>query len=506
MTPVAGQVLVRDGQSGWGGFGGAVELRKRMVNRRDVLRTANSGFGALAFSALAHWDALRAGDTRGAVHAASTPLSPRPARFAARARSVIFLYMHGGASHIDSFDYRPELARRHGDQLPDSVNTGRNQFNKNLGTILKSPWTFRQYGQSGAWVSDLFPHVGGVADELCFIKSMYGDNNAHTPATLELHTGSQALMRPSVGAWVSYGLGTENSNLPGFVTICPPLTYSGQRNFGAAFLPAAYQGTMLGTNRISADKAGFRNIANQQVSRRQQRQMLDFLQSGNRQHMERTGAESQLEARIEAFELAFRMQSHAPEVVDISEETAETRKLYGLDDKLTENYGRELLLARRFVERGVRFVHVAHTGGRGGRWDQHSGLIAGHGKNARACDKPIAGLIRDLKQRGLLEDTLVVWSTEFGRTPEVQNKTGRGHHAQGFTFWLAGGGVKPGFSYGATDDFGYHAVERPVHIHDFHATLLHLLGLDHTRLTYRYSGRDFRLTDVGGHVLHDIIA
>jgi len=470
-----------------------------MTGRRAWLQTVSCGFGSLAFSALAHRDAARAESS------GSNPLAPRESHFPARAKSVIFLYMHGGASHIDTFDYRPELERQHGQALPESVNTGRNQFNANLGTILKSPWKFRQSGESGAWVSELFPHVGGVADELCFIKSMSSSNNAHTPATLELHTGTQTFMRPSVGSWVMYGLGSENENLPGFVTICPPLTYSGQRNFGSAFLPAAFQGTMVGTNRIPASEARFSNIDRQSVSAAEQRRMLDLLQAGNREQLERSGADANLEARIASFELAFRMQSHAPEVLDLSGESRETQSLYGLDDKVTANYGRELLLARRFVERGVRFVHVAHTGGRGGRWDQHSGLVAGHSANAVACDRPIAGLIRDLKQRGLLNDTLVVWSTEFGRTPEVQNKTGRGHHAQGFTFWLAGGGVRPGISYGATDEFGYHAVENPVAMHDLHATILHLLGLDHTQLTYRYSGRDFRLTDVGGNVLRDIM-
>ena len=416
-----------------------------MNSRRDWLRTASCGFGSLALSALAHWDA-RADEARSRIEDSANPLAPKQPHFSPRAKSVIFLYMHGGTSHIDSFDYRPELERQHGKKLPDSVNTGRNKFNANLGTILKSPWKFRQFGESGEWASELFPHVGQVADELCFIKSMFSNNNAHTPATLELHTGAQTFMRPSVGAWVTYGLGTENENLPGFITICPPLTYSGQRNFGAAFLPAAYQGTMVGTNRISASQARFNNI-DPHASPEQQLRMLELLQAGNREQLERTGADANLEARIASFELAFRMQSHAPEVLDISDESKETQSIYGIDDKTTENYGRELLLARRFVERGVRFVHVAHTGGRGGRWDQHSGLVGGHSKNAKACDKPIAGLIRDLKQRGLLDETLVVWSTEFGRTPEVQNKTGRGHHAQGYTFWLAGGGTRRGMTY-----------------------------------------------------------
>ena len=471
-----------------------------MIHRRAWLQAAGCGFGSLALSALAHWDSSAA-----AAHARN-PLAPQQPHFPAKVRSVIFLYMHGGASHIDSFDYRPELERQHGRELPASVNTARNKFNTGLRTIMKSPWAFRQYGQSGAWASDLFPHVGQVADELCFIKSMFSTNTAHTPATLELHTGTQTFMRPSIGAWVTYGLGSENDNLPGFVTICPPLTYGGQRNFGSAFLPAAYQGTMIGTNRIPAKDAHFSNIENKSLSAADQRRLLDLLQAANREQLSRTGADAALEARIASFELAFRMQSHAPEVLDITGESSATLALYGIDDEVTENYGRELLLARRFVESGVRFVHVAHTGGRGGRWDQHGELFKKHGENAKSCDKPIAGLIRDLKQRGLLDETLVVWSTEFGRTPEVQNKDGRGHHPPGFTFWMAGGGVKPGFTYGATDEFGYHAIENPVHMHDLHATILHLLGLNHTQLTYRYSGRDFRLTDVGGNVLHDLIA
>lgn len=476
----------------------AAQLCSTFGNRRDWLRSAGCGFGYLAFSALAQWEA-------NAARRPVNPLAPRQPHFPAKAKHVIFLYMHGGASHIDSFDRKPELERLHGKKLPESVNTGRNKFNANLGTILKSPWAFRQYGESGTWVSDLFPHVGQLADELCVINSMYSNNNAHVPATLELHTGTQAFMRPSIGSWVTYGLGTENQNLPGFVTICPPLTYGGQRNFGAAFLPAVYQGTMIGTNRIPAAQARFSDIDSGTTKPSLQRKMLDLLQAGNREQLQRTGRDETLEARIASFELAYRMQAVAPDVIDLKNESKSTQEMYGIDDKTTENYGRELLMARRLVEQGVRFVHVAHTGGRGGRWDQHSGLEKGHSANARACDKPIAGLLRDLKERGLLDETLVVWSTEFGRTPEVQGGTGRGHHSQGFTFWLAGGGVKPATVYGATDEFGYHAIKNPVHMHDLHATILHLLGLDHTRLTYRYSGRDFRLTDVAGNVLHDII-
>ena len=468
------------------------------LSRRRWLQTASCGFGGLALSAMTTLESLAESSIR-------SPFSSPRSHFPARAKSVIFLYMHGGTSHIDTFDQKPELDRRHGQLLPDSINTGRNRFKGNLSGILKSPWSFTRYGECGLPVSSLFPHVGSCADDLCMIHSMYSNNNAHVPATLELHTGAQAFMRPSLGSWVSYGLGTENDDLPCFITICPPLTYGGHRNFGSAFLPAVHQGTMLGTNRIPAKEARFENV-NPSIRPREQRSWLNFVQEGNLEQIQRSGPDADLEARIASHELAFRMQTSAPLAMNLEGESKATLKLYGIDDKVTENYGRELLMARRFVERGVRFVHVAHTGGRGGRWDQHSDLKPKHEENERSCDKPIAGLIQDLKARGLLEETLVVWSTEFGRTPEVQNGTGRGHHAQGFTFWLAGGGVKPGLSYGATDDFGYHAVDNPVSIHDLHATILHLLGLDHTRLTYRYSGRDFRLTDVHGKVAGDILA
>ncbi len=463
------------------------------LSRRTWLSQAGCGFGGVALSALATSEVL----------GAETGAGARPTHFPARAKRVIFLYMHGGCSHIDSWDYKPALIQRHDESLPESINTGRNKFNSGLQKIMQPPWSFRRHGESGLWGSELFRETNRRMDDLCFLYSMYSNNNAHTPATLELHTGSQTLMRPSIGSWINYGLGTMTDDLPGFVTICPPLTYGGQRNFGSAFLPASNQGTMIGTNRLPVAQSQVRNIKAARPTT-EQRRLIDFIAASNREQQQ-AGADSTLEARIASFELAFHMQQSMPEVMDLGDETAATHSLYGIDNKTTENYGRELLMARRLVERGVRFVHVAHTGGRGGRWDQHSALQAKHEENARSCDKPISGLIADLKQRGLLEDTLVVWSTEFGRTPERQNGTGRGHHAQGFTFWLAGGGVKSGFGYGATDEFGYHAVEKPVSIHDLHATILHLLGLDHTRLTYRYSGRDFRLTDVHGRVLHDVL-
>ena len=467
--------------------------------RREILKAAGCGFGYVAMSALAHSEAV-ADDRFVDPQAAKQP------HFHARARNVIFLYMQGGVSHLDTFDYRPELARQQGNPLPTSLNQGRTLINGNLGHIMASPWRFRQHGNSGAWVSDLFPQLGAVADELCFIKSMHGTNNVHVPATLDLHTGVPLAVRPSIGSWVTYGLGSENNNLPGFIAICPSMQPPGQRSYGSGFLPAAYQAELYGTSRSGISNAQFENISNHEMSRDEQRRLLDLIKAGNDEQLSKTGPDDNLESRIASFELAYRMQSEAPDATDIADETKETHRLYGLEENETRAYGHQLLLARRFVERGVRFVHVPHTGATANSWDQHSNLISGHSKNARSCDRPIAGLIRDLRQRGLLHETLVVWCTEFGRTPEVQHGSGRDHHHQAFTFWLAGGGIRPGMNYGATDDFGYHAVERPVQFRDLHATVLHLLGLDHTRLTYRHSGRDFRLTDVGGTVLNDIIS
>jgi hypothetical protein len=476
----------------------AETVQSLSLNRRAWLQAAGGGFGWLSFAALSAWQAQ--------TDALSAPLAPRKPLITPRAKQVIFLYMHGGTSHIDTFDPKPELDRRHGKPLPDSVNTGRNKFNLKLGKILKSPWQFNQFGQSGLPVSGLFSEVAQCADELCVIRSLYGDNPAHVPATLLLHTGAHNFVRPSIGSWVSYGLGTENENLPGFVSICPPLLYGGQRNFGSAFLPAMHQATMIGHAGLAAKDARFQNARPAAGSADAQRAALDLLRANNEEHLKNVGDDNRLESRIQSFELAWRMQQEAPDAIDLTKESEATLKLYGVGEKDTDDYGRQLLMARRLIERGVRFVHAPHSGGRGGRWDQHSNLVKGHNDNAKACDKPIAGLLKDLKSRGLLDETLVVWSTEFGRTPEVQNKNGRGHHPQGYTFWMAGGGVKPGYVHGATDDFGYHAIEDRMDTHDLHATILHLLGLDHERLTYRYSGRDFRLTDVHGKIAHDILA
>jgi hypothetical protein len=349
-----------------------------------------------------------------------------------------------------------------------------------------------------------------MVDDLCVINSLHGTNAAHGGATLKLHTGSDTFVRPSMGAWVTYGLGTENRNLPGFITICPTLAHGGVNNWGAAFLPAACQGTPIGNASIASDKAKVRYIENKRTPREIQRLQLAALADANRDHLSKTGPNAALEGRINSFELAFRMQMEMPDVEDLSKESDTTKALYGMDDPVTTNFGRQCLMARRFAERGVRFVQVTHSNAEV-QWDQHGDLKKGHEQNAKEVDKPIAGLLKDLKQRGLLEDTLVVWGGEFGRTPVAQGDVdnihaGRDHNPEGFTMWLAGGGVKPGIRYGATDDYGYYAAVDKVHIHDLHATILHLLGMEHTKLTYRYAGRDFRLTDVHGELVKGILA
>ncbi len=456
-----------------------------------MLQQSCAGFGGLALAGLLA-DELRSKPT------ANNPMAPRSPHFGPRARHVIFLFMHGGPSQVDTFDYKPRLQRDHGRPLPFARPR---VVSAETGNLLASPWAFRRHGKSGTYVSEVFPQLAGCVDELCMIYSMHGSNSRHGGALLELHTGSDTFVRPSIGSWVTYGLGTENQNLPGYITICPTLTHGGVNNFASAFLPAVYQGTPVGNASVPADRATIPFISHPNSNRSIQRLELDLLNQMNQERMRATGPDAALEARIASFELAFRMQASAPELQDISGETAETLRLYGLDQEPTRNFGRMCLMARRFAERGVRFVQVSHSY----KWDQHSDLRRDLSRNALEIDKPIAGLIRDLKRRGLFEDTLVLWGGEFGRTPTAQGSDGRDHNPQGFTMWLAGAGVKPGFTYGATDDYGYYAVENKVHFHDLHATMLHLLGLDHTRLTYRYAGRDFRLTDVHGEVVHEIL-
>ncbi|MFN9265714.1 MAG: DUF1501 domain-containing protein [Acidobacteriota bacterium] len=461
------------------------------MTRRHLLHSASAGFGSLARSGLLGLEQARA--------AAADPLAVRAPHFPARAKRVIFLFMHGGPSQVDTFDYKPLLKRDHGKPLPFARPKVVSSETFNL---LQSPWAFKQYGQSGAWVSDLFPELSKCVDDICFVKSMYGSNSRHGGALLELHTGSDTFIRPAMGSWITYGLGTENSNMPGFLTICPTQSHGGANNFGSAFLPAPYAGTAIGSVGIPARDARIPFISNTETPRPIQRKEIDYSQKLNRQQLALTGPDRALEGRIESFELAFRMQAEAPELQDLGHESEATKKLYGLDNPITEDFGRQCLMARRFSEKGVRFVQVSHTY----KWDQHERLKRDHAQNAAEVDVPIAGLLRDLKSRGLLEDTLVLWGGEFGRTPTAQGSDGRDHNPEAFTMWMAGGGVKPGLSYGATDDYGYYSVENKVHFHDLHATILHLLGLDHLKLTYRYAGRDFRLTDVHGHVVKGLLA
>lgn len=461
------------------------------LTRRELLRTSAAGFASLALAGLLAEES--------AAGQEADPLAPRSPHFPARAKRVIFLFMHGGPSQVDTFDYKPLLERDHGKPLPFAKPR---VVSSQTGNLLKSPWKFSQHGQSGAWVSQLFPHVAGVVDDLCLINSMHGSNSRHGGALLELHTGSDTFVRPSMGSWITYGLGTENHDLPGFITICPTLTHGAENNYSSAFLPAAYQGTPLGNASIAAERAKIPFIENTQTSRGSQRMELDLLRQMDGEHLVQTGPDLALEGRINSFELAFRMQATAPRLQDISDETPAMLELYGLNDPKTKNFGRQCLMARRFAESGVRFVQVSHSY----KWDQHGGLKRDHANNALEVDKPIAGLIRDLKARGLLDDTLVLWGGEFGRTPTAQGDDGRDHNPHGYTMWLAGGGVKPGIRHGSTDDYGYYSVENKVHLHDLHATMLHLLGLDHTRLTYRYAGRNFRLTDVHGEIVRAILA
>ena len=468
-----------------------------MYSRRQLLQRCGAGFGSLALASMLA-DEARAANSPGETGEFDSP------HFPAKAKRVIFLFMKGGPSHMDTFDYKPQLQKD--DNKPFPYEKPRVQFAP-TGELLASPWKFKQYGESGIHVSELFPHVAECVDDLCIVNSLHGTNPAHGGAALKLHTGSDTFVRPSMGAWVNYGLGTENSNLPGFITICPTLAHGGTKNWSSAFLPAAYSGTPLGNASLSSEQARVKYIQNANLSRNAQRLQLDFMQSLNRGFQEQTGPDAALEARIKSFELAFRMQTEMPAALDLAEETQATQELYGLDNPTTADFGRQCLMARRFAERGVRFVQITHSNTEV-QWDQHGNLRKGHEQNAGEVDKPIAGLLRDLKARGLLEDTLVLWGGEFGRTPTCQGKghDGRDHNPEGFTMWLAGGGVKTGIRYGATDDYGYYATENKVHVHDLHATMLHLLGMDHLRLTYRHAGRDFRLTDVAGHVVHDIIA
>lgn len=417
---------------------------------------------------------------------------PPGCHFPPRVKRVIFVFMHGGPSHVDTFDYKPELIRLHGQPLP--IAKPRIQFAQ-TGNLLKSPWEFKQYGESGAWVSDLFPNVAKHVDRLTFIKSLHGSNEAHGGALLKIHTGTDTFVRPSLGAWVSYGLGTQNTNLPSFITINPTLGHGGVRNFGSAFLPPNHQGTRIA---VSGKDARIENLA-PKYSDPLQRLQLDYVRDLEQLGPSSTLAQA-LDAKEKTYELAYRMQSEALGRFQIDSETQETLNLYGIDGGPTDGFGRQCLLARRLSEAGVRFVQVSHA-----YWDQHAELKEKHAELATQVDRPIAGLIEDLHRRGLLSETLLIWGGEFGRTPTAQGDNGRDHNPHAFTWWMCGPGIKPGFSWGQSDDFGFYAQQDKVHVHDLHATLLHLLGIDHEKLTFRYGGRDFRLTDIHGRVVKELL-
>jgi len=467
-----------------------------MLTRRHLLQTTACGFGSLALHGLAQ--------------GAANPLAIRQPHHPARAKRVIFLFMAGGVSQVDSFDHKPRLTQDNGKMMEfaDARSVARTGSGSKQ-RIMQPLWEFKQHGQSGRWASDLFPHMAEMVDDMCFVHSMHTEGVAHGPATLFLHTGTTNFIRPSMGSWVNYGLGTENENLPGFVSISPSLSNGGPRNYGTAFLPSVYQGTPLGRSGQPASLASIRNLTNASLTPAQQRKQFDFLRSLNEEQMKVSAApgDEELEAVINSYELAWRLQTNAPNALDISGESEATLDLYGINKKPTDNYGRQCLMARRMAEQGVRYIQVNYTDNSNNpAWDQHSNLPK-HGDHAAAVDKPIAGLLQDLKQRGLLEDTLVWWGGEFGRTPYAQgNGTGRDHNPLGFTQWMAGGGVKAGHAHGETDEFGHFAVKDKVHMHDMHATILHLLGLNHEQLTFRYAGRDFRLTDVHGHVVKELLA
>jgi hypothetical protein len=466
------------------------------MTRRQMLERVACGFGSVALAG------LLAAEGHAAPGASKSPLVPRAPHFAARAKRVIFLFMHGGVSHVDTFDPRPELTKRNGQPLP--FPKPKFEFAP-TGNLLASPWKFSRHGQSGIEVSELFPEIGRCIDKICVIRSMNGGNEvSHGPALLRMNTGDGVFNRPSLGAWTLYGLGTENQDLPGFISLSPSLYHGGAQNYGSAFLPASFQGTRIGDGSTVFRQGGLSNAAPGD-DLELQRLQLDLLGRANRDHLARTGADARLEARIETFELAFRMQAAAPKVFDLSAETKSAHALYGVGVEPTDEYGRQCLLARRLVEAGVRFVQVNYSYPRN-YWDAHSGLRSNHSSNAKRVDRPIAGLLIDLAARGLLDETLVIFGTEFGRTPAAQGSDGRDHHPHAFSMWLAGGGVKGGITHGKTDDFGYYVAEDKVTIPDLHATILHLLGLDHTKLTFRHAGRDFRLTDVSGEVVRQVLA
>jgi hypothetical protein len=460
------------------------------LSRREVLCRIGGGFGAVALTTV-----FADAGFLTAAPAASNPLAPKAPHFAPRARRLIFLFMNGGPSHVDTFDPKAALARHAGQQLPERFRVG--MARRSDGRLMPSPFRSRRFGHSGIELTDLYPELGRCIDDVCVLRSLYTDNPNHEPGLLMMNTGNMQPIRPSLGSWLTYALGSENQDLPGYVVLCPGRPVVGPQLWSNSFLPGIYQGTHI-NNRTLDPRTIIRDVNNRYLPPAAQRGQLDLLQEMNRIHLERRGRDEQLEARVASLEMAYRMQTEAQEAFDVGRESPATRRLYGDGE-----FANGCLLARRLVERGVRVVQVYY--GNDQPWDDHAD-ITNHRNHALRSDRPIAALLRDLKARGLLEETLVVWGGEFGRTPTSQGARGRDHHSLGFSMWLAGGGVKGGHVHGATDEFGCHAVEDRVHVHDLHATILHLMGLDHERLTYRYSGRDFRLTDVYGRVVRDILA
>jgi hypothetical protein len=463
------------------------------LTRRDMLRKCANGFGMVALASLLQDAAF------GAAPVSADPLAPRQPHYQPKAKSVIFLFMDGGPSQVDTFDPKPRLIKEHGQ--PIKMKVPATQFD-NVGNVLKSHWAFKQYGQSGIPVSDLFPNIATCVDDMAVIRSMVADFSEHTNANYFIHTGHGQQGRPSMGSWVNYGLGSECRNLPGFIVLnsgmIPP---GGLDCFNSGFLPASYQGSLFRSN----GALPVADVVRAEKTAQAQQTKLALMRKLDQGLLARVGGDDKLEAALANYELAFKMQAAVPDLMDLRGETEVTKQLYGLDQPHTEIFGKQCLVARRLVERGVRFVELLCRNVGADRWDQHSDLKKGHENNARAIDKPVAGLLKDLKSRGLLDETLVVWAGEFGRTPMAQGTDGRDHNPFGFSIWMAGGGIKGGTVHGATDDYGYYAVQNKVTIHDLHATMLHLLGVDHTKLTHRFSGRDMRLTDVYGNVVKEIL-
>ncbi len=479
-------------------------LNNTCLSRREMLRSSVAGFGYVALCGLCT-------ELAAAENQYQNPLSPKAPHFHPRAKRVIFLTMRGGPSHVDTFDYKPALERDHGKTVNKPGDTPASSAKFFSRPLLKSPWKFAKNGESGLLISELYPKLAQHADELCVLNGMHTTVPNHAPAFLIMHTGESRFVRPSLGSWLLYGLGTENQDLPGFISISPPEQFGGAQNYGSAFLPAIYQGTAYGAAARRVADAQIGNLKNTASSKEEQRKQLDLVQWLNRDFLAEQQVMPELEGVIESLELGFRMQSTLPQVTDLSMESRATLAMYGISagragrpgkgSGATDDFGRQCLLARRFLEAGVRFVEVCHEG-----WDQHNNLQTKLSANCASTDQPIAALLTDLKQRGMLQDTLVVWGGEFGRTPTSQGDDGRDHNSTGFSMWLAGGGSKGGLCYGATDEHGFAAVENPMHVNDLHATILHLLGLDHTKLTYRFGGRDYRLTNVGGEVAKAVIA